>query len=214
MSIKRTHRAKNVWWLLWKGYLALRFQCRECWERFPRHRLQRKPLVSDPGMHHGTCVTHVPWCMSGSLTRGGGENVPGIPGACATSNFAYLVRGPWPFFPATTLRYRENLFAELDRYKVHEVHVVSTVDVWLKIHTVKYETHQITTLKCFSSRIVVAFVQVENEDVLFGAAPTAMPQLHLSDQQFHCLLWCVLYYGFVGIYISPATYIYIYKSVL
>ena len=26
---------------------------------FHRHRLQRKPLVSDPGMHHGTCVTHV-----------------------------------------------------------------------------------------------------------------------------------------------------------
>ena len=24
--------------------------------------------VGDPGMHHGTCVTHVPWCMSGSLT--------------------------------------------------------------------------------------------------------------------------------------------------
>ena len=50
---------------------------------FRRGRLQRKPLVNDPGMHHGTCVTHVPWCMSGSLTRGGGENVPGIPGACA-----------------------------------------------------------------------------------------------------------------------------------
>ena len=50
---------------------------------FPRRRFQRKPLVSDPGMHHGTCVTHVPWCMSGSRTRGGGENVPGIPGACA-----------------------------------------------------------------------------------------------------------------------------------
>ena len=61
---------------------------------FPRRRLQRKPLVSDPGMHHGTCVTQVPWCMSGSLTRGGGENVPGIPGACATRNFAYLARGP------------------------------------------------------------------------------------------------------------------------
>ena len=29
---------------------------------FPRHQLQRKPLVSDPDMHHGTCVTHVPWC--------------------------------------------------------------------------------------------------------------------------------------------------------
>ena len=50
---------------------------------FPRGHLQRKPIVSDPGMHYGTCVTHVPWCMLGSLTRGGGENVPGIPGACA-----------------------------------------------------------------------------------------------------------------------------------
>ena len=67
---------------------------RECRERFHRCRLQRKPLVSDPGMHHGTCVTHVPWCMSGLLTRGGEENVPGIPGACATRNFTYLVRGP------------------------------------------------------------------------------------------------------------------------
>ena len=26
------------------------------------------PRVSDPDMYHGTCVTHVPWCMSGSLT--------------------------------------------------------------------------------------------------------------------------------------------------
>ena len=50
---------------------------------FPHPRFQRKPLVSDPDMHHGTCVTHVPWCMSGSLTCGDGENVPDIPGACA-----------------------------------------------------------------------------------------------------------------------------------
>ena len=28
------------------------------------------PGVSDPDMHHGTCVTHVPWCMPGSLTSG------------------------------------------------------------------------------------------------------------------------------------------------
>ena len=61
---------------------------------FPRGRLQRKLLVSDPDMHHGTCVTHVPWCMSGSLNRGGGENVPGIPGACASRNITYLARGP------------------------------------------------------------------------------------------------------------------------
>ena len=50
---------------------------------FPRRRLKRKLVISDPCMHHGTCVTHVPWCMSGSLTHDGGENVPGIPGASA-----------------------------------------------------------------------------------------------------------------------------------
>ena len=64
---------------------------------FPCHRLQRKPLVSDPVMHHGTCVTHLPWCMPGSLIRSGKDSVPGIPGACATSNFTYLVRGPLSF---------------------------------------------------------------------------------------------------------------------
>ena len=30
--------------------------------------------------------------MPGSLTRGGGENVPGIPGACATRKFTYRAR--------------------------------------------------------------------------------------------------------------------------
>ena len=44
---------------------------------FLRHRLQRKPLVSDSDMHHGRC-------MPGSPTRGDRENVPGIPGACAS----------------------------------------------------------------------------------------------------------------------------------
>ena len=68
---------------------------RKCREFFPRHRLQRKLLVNEPGIHHGTCAMHVPWCMSGSLTHGGGENVPGIPGACTIHNFTYLARGPW-----------------------------------------------------------------------------------------------------------------------
>ena len=45
-------------------------------------------------MHHGTCVTHVSWCMSGSLTRCDRENVPDILGACATRNFTDLARSP------------------------------------------------------------------------------------------------------------------------
>ena len=71
----------------WASYQIRKFADCACagnaGNAFPRRRIQRKTRVSDPGMHHGTCVTHVPWCMSGLLTRGGGENVPGIPGACA-----------------------------------------------------------------------------------------------------------------------------------
>ena len=61
---------------------------REYKERFPRHRLQRKPLVSDPNMHHARDVMRV------RIARWR-ENVRGIPGACATRNFTYLTRGQW-----------------------------------------------------------------------------------------------------------------------
>ena len=58
------------------------------------------PQIGDPDMHHGTCVTNVPWCMPGLLTNGflwsrWWGKLPGIPGSCATRNFTYLVRGPW-----------------------------------------------------------------------------------------------------------------------
>ena len=43
------------------------------------------PGTSDSDMHHGTCVTHVPWCMPGSLTsvflwiRWRGKTFPAFP---------------------------------------------------------------------------------------------------------------------------------------
>ena len=82
-------------WLLlqWASYQMCKIAGCACIGN-PGHRLQRKPLVNDPGMHHGICVTHVPWWKSGSLNHGAGENVPGIPGACATRNVTYLARGP------------------------------------------------------------------------------------------------------------------------
>ena len=68
---------------------------RECRERFPRHR----------GLAIPTCITARAWrtCRGACRDRllvvsfevGGWENVPGIPGACATRNFTYLARGPW-----------------------------------------------------------------------------------------------------------------------
>ena len=56
--------------------------------------------VSDPDMHHGTCVTHVPWCMPGSLTNGlrwRGTRSQQFR-RMRSRNFTYLVRGPWPLF--------------------------------------------------------------------------------------------------------------------
>ena len=92
ISLSRTGHARSHGPL--DRYIKLRVRMRrECREHFPR--------VSDRDMHHGTCVTHMPWCMPESLTSGifwksaVGENVPGIPGACTTRNFTYLVRGPW-----------------------------------------------------------------------------------------------------------------------
>ena len=46
--------------------------------------------VSDPNMHHGTCVTYVPRYMPSMA----GKNFPSIPHACATCNFTYLARCP------------------------------------------------------------------------------------------------------------------------
>ena len=48
------------------GLLPFTLNCglrmrRECREWLSRYRLQRKPRVSDPAMHNGTCVKHVPW---------------------------------------------------------------------------------------------------------------------------------------------------------
>ena len=68
--------------------------CRGCGERFPRHRLQRKPLDSDPGMYHGKRMTHAPWCMSRSLTRVA-EYRSCHSQRCATWKCKYLVKDPW-----------------------------------------------------------------------------------------------------------------------
>ena len=73
------------------------------------------PQFSDPDLHHGTCVTHVPWCMSGSLTRSflwsrsRGKTFPAFLAHARSVIFLYLVRGPWkpshhywPFVRETT----------------------------------------------------------------------------------------------------------------
>ena len=55
-----------------------------------------KETASQRSRHASRHVRHtcaLMRCMSKSLSRGVGENVPGIPGACSTRNFTYLARG-------------------------------------------------------------------------------------------------------------------------
>ena len=89
---------------------------RECRERFPRHRLQSKPYLAIPACILARASRHVPWCMSGSLTRGGGETVPGIPGACASRSFTYMARGPlwWKMCP-----WNESLCQKIRSVKIY-----------------------------------------------------------------------------------------------
>ena len=71
--------------------LHIRWKCREHF-----HRLR--------GLAFPTCIPARAWrtcrdacrdCeLVASFEVGGGKNVPDIPGACASRNFAYLVRGP------------------------------------------------------------------------------------------------------------------------
>ena len=105
---------------------------RECRESFPRHRLQSQSLVSDPGIHHGTCVTHVPWCMSVLLTRAGGENVPGIPGACTNSlwemtfnNSIANVISRWPYDTRVQVNIRHDLVVPFPTYSLHRLSLLT-----------------------------------------------------------------------------------------
>ena len=68
--------------------------------------------VSDRDMHHGTCVTHVPWWMSGSLTssflwsRWQGKR--SWHSRCMRNpDFTYLAIGPWwnPLIMSSYLAY-------------------------------------------------------------------------------------------------------------
>ena len=76
----------------------------------PRRRLQRKPLVSDPRMHNGTCVTHVPWCMPGSLTRGAGKTFPAFP-AHAHPQLYVSARGPWRLWVFCEIIHRHSTYS-------------------------------------------------------------------------------------------------------
>ena len=57
--------------------------------------------VSDPDMHPDACRDR---SLVVTFEVSGGKNVPGIPGACAIRNFAYLGRSPLAIYPLSHKR--------------------------------------------------------------------------------------------------------------
>ena len=69
-------KSRKYWCGIWKRYLESHGPL----DRYVELRVAHAPGmlgtfsppsgVSDPDMHYGTCVTHVPWCMPGGITGG------------------------------------------------------------------------------------------------------------------------------------------------
>ena len=68
---------------------------RECRERFPRHRGSAIPTRVTPRAWRTCRDACRDRNLAVSFEVGVGENISGIPGACAFRNFVYPIRGPW-----------------------------------------------------------------------------------------------------------------------
>ena len=83
------------------------------------------PQVSDPDMHHGTCVTQL----------------PGIPGACATCNFTYLVRGPYLSLPPMESRCVRSNYIYIKQGVWLHIHVLILFKTLLRMRSGYYVLH-------------------------------------------------------------------------
>ena len=105
----------QVWWpgvnipiinLIWQrcaciGLLPDTYNCVLSMHRKYRERFPPPPTSKETAsLRPRHAARHVPWCMSGSLTRLGGENVPGITVACAPQ---FYVSGKRPMQAFTQL---------------------------------------------------------------------------------------------------------------
>ena len=102
--------------------------------------------ASDPDMHHGACVTHVPWCKPGSLTSGffwnrrRGNTFPAFP---SMRNLQYYVSGKRP------MRWHIRQTIVINSTETHHSLVAHTCVNELNTHSFRY--HQTANLKSYCS---------------------------------------------------------------
>ena len=89
-----------------------------------------------------------------------GENVPGIPGACATCNFTYLVRGPWNVIIRLTHDFNSDLAKRPWNFKHGLYTSHSYTWMYIIIHFDKHnDHHRINRGRC-CSRWYLAIISI------------------------------------------------------
>ena len=170
---------------------------RECRERYRRHR----------GLTIPTCITaHASrTCRDACWDRfvvvsfevGRGENVPSIPGACATRNFVYLVRGPWKklcHYPRIPIKSYYNLKIDIIRVLIQllSAHICCKLNI---LYTWNRNILFITF--CASFTIFVAYQHFTNCMLTFlhlfilrmGMFPMACSHGYVIQYGRRCKMW-------------------------
>ena len=103
-----------------------------------------KPRVRDPDVHHGTCVTHVPWCMSGSRTSG------------------FLWSRRWGKFSRHSRRMRNPRFYVFGKRPIHYHHCANFIwRHWTSKMPVRYNLSSVwVRLSIFSQLSIIQYVEL------------------------------------------------------
>ena len=113
-------------------------------------------------------TVHVPWSKPGSLTRGGGEILRGIPTACATCKFTYLARGPLHLF------FKQSVIA-FD----HGLPCVKIMDRWILTLRVYSTSRYLCRLRIFAV-FHWGLVRIDLIPILQGYMPGTERELYVE----------------------------------
>ena len=148
----------HLWMVLFVKFSIIRLLCKSSCPMIPSHgplikhvKLQvahapgmqgtfpPSQRVSDPAMHHGTCVMHVSWCMAGSLASGflwkrwQGKTFPAFP---AHAQPTFYVSGKRPMGSCTALYSADAVLTGMGAWRKinHMYEFIFTIAWWIFIH--------------------------------------------------------------------------------
>ena len=124
------------------------------------------PRISDPDMHHGTCLDACRdhW-LSISFEVSGRENVAGIPGACATRSFTYVERDQYrSYFAILSLWLRKCEWRQFGTFSF-KVPCIAPIYAWFLMHfTINHSdshTNHICNARQASAELIMTYHQTD-----------------------------------------------------